>query len=125
MAKDGGVMGITAVRMFVKADEPTTITNVLDHFDYVARLVGAVHVGVGSDIDLHGYDALPKEEIKAMQSLFKGSYGFREKGDIEGLNHPKRMFDLTEGLIARGYSDPDIEGILGGNFRRALRQIWK
>ena len=124
MAKSGGVMGITAVRMFVKADEPTTIANVLDHFDYVARLVGVEYVGVGSDIDLHGYDALPQEEIKAMQSLFKSSYGFREKADVEGLNHPKRMFDLTEGLIARGYSNSDIEGILGGNFQRALRQIW-
>jgi microsomal dipeptidase-like Zn-dependent dipeptidase len=48
----------------------------------------------------------------------------REKIDIEGLNHPKRMFDLTEGLIRRKYSDADIEGILGGNFERVLTQIW-
>jgi membrane dipeptidase len=34
------------------------------------------------------------------------------------------MFDLTEGLIRRKYSDPDIEGILGGNFERVLTQIW-
>jgi membrane dipeptidase len=40
------------------------------------------------------------------------------------LDHPKRMFDLTEGLIARGYSDPDIEMILGGNAARVLGKIW-
>jgi membrane dipeptidase len=34
------------------------------------------------------------------------------------------MFDLTEGLIRRQYSDKDIEGILGGNFKRVLAQIW-
>jgi membrane dipeptidase len=34
------------------------------------------------------------------------------------------MFDLTEGLIRRQYSDADIEGILGGNFKRVLSQIW-
>ena len=120
----GSVMGITGVRMFVKADEPTTIEHVLDHFDHVAKLVGPEHLGVGSDIDLYGYDAMPPELNKKLRAGYKGSYGFREKIDIEGLNHPKRMFDLTEGLIRRRYSDAEIEGILGGNFRRVLSDIW-
>jgi len=34
------------------------------------------------------------------------------------------MFDLTEGLIRRKYSDRDIESVLGGNFARVLAQIW-
>lgn len=120
----GSVMGITGVRMFVKADEPTTIENVLDHFDHVRNLIGPEHLGVGSDIDLYGYDAMPPELNKRLRAGYKGSYGFREKIDIEGLNHPKRMFDLTEGLIRRKYSDKEIEGILGGNFKRVLAQIW-
>ena len=124
MAATGGVMGITGVRMFVKGDEPTTIENVLDHFDHVANLIGPQHLGVGSDIDLHGYDAMPPELNKRLRASYKGSYGFREKIDIESLNHPQRMFDLTEGLIRRKYSDKDIEGILGGNFKRVLAQIW-
>jgi len=33
------------------------------------------------------------------------------------------MFDLTYGLIRRGYSDADIELILGGNFRHVLGKI--
>jgi membrane dipeptidase len=120
----GSVMGITGVRMFVKADEPTTIEHVLDHFDHVAKLIGPEHLGVGSDIDLHGYDAMPPELNKQLRAGYKGSYGFREKIDVEGLNHPKRMFDLTEGLIRRKYIDKDIEGIIGGNFKRVLAQIW-
>lgn len=59
-----------------------------------------------------------------MRAGYKGSYGFREKIDIDGLNHPKRMYDLTEGLIRRKYIDRDIEGVLGGNFARVLAQIW-
>lgn len=120
----GSVMGITGVRMFVKADEPTTIEHVLDHFDHVRKLIGAQHLGVGSDIDLYGYDAMPPEQNRQLRAGYKGSYGFREKIDVEGLNHPKRMFDLTEGLIRRKYSDNDIRGILGGNFARVLQQIW-
>jgi membrane dipeptidase len=121
---NGSVMGITGVRMFVKATEPTTIEDALDHFDYVRKLIGAEHLGVGSDIDLYGYDAMPPELNKRLRAGYKGSYGFREKIDIEGLNHPKRMFDLTEGLVRRKYSDVEIQGILGGNFARVLKQIW-
>jgi membrane dipeptidase len=43
--------------------------------------------------------------------------------NIEGANHYKRMFDISDGLIRRGYSDADIELILGGNFRRVVGQI--
>jgi membrane dipeptidase len=120
----GSVMGITGVRMFVKGDEPTTIEHVLDHFDHVRKLIGPEHLGVGSDMDLYGYDAMPPELNKRLRAGYKGSYAFREKIDVEGLNHPKRMFDLTQGLIRREYSDKDIEGILGGNFKRVLSQIW-
>jgi membrane dipeptidase len=124
MAKSGGVMGITGVRMFVKNDEPTTIEHALDHFDHVAKLVGPEYLGVGSDIDLDGYDDMPAETNKQLRASYKGSYGFREKIDIEGIDHPQRMFDLTDGLIRRKYSDANIEGILGGNFKRVLTGIW-
>lgn len=120
----GSVMGITGVRMFVKADEPTTIEHVLDHFDHVRKLIGPQHIGVGSDIDLYGYDSMPADLNKQLRAGYKGSYAFREKIDVEGLDHPKRMFDLTEGLIRRKYSDADIEGILGGNFKRVLGDVW-
>jgi membrane dipeptidase len=101
-ARNGGVLGITAVRHFVRAKDPVTIEDVLDHFDYAARLVGVEHVGVGSDFDL---DAHP-------------SY------DIPGLNHSNRIYELTEGLLRRGYSGAHISLMLGGNFQRALQQIW-
>lgn len=57
-------------------------------------------------------DRLPQKENEQLRAGYKGSYAFREKIDIEGLNHPKRMFDLTEGLIRRKYSDSNIELIL-------------
>jgi len=125
MGKAGSVMGITGVRMFVRDREPTTIEHVLDHFDHVVKLTGPEHVGVGSDIDLDGYDDMPPDQNRQLRAGYKGSYGFREKIDIEGLDHPQRMFDLTEGLIRRKYTDVQIEGILGGNFRRVLTEVWR
>ena len=124
-AAQGGVMGITGVRMFVKGDEPTTVEHYLDHFDHVRKLVGTAEcLGIGSDIDLHGYDAMPEQERKTLHANYKAAYKFREKDDIEGINHPKRMFDVAEGLIRRKYSDVEIEGILGGNFKRVLKVVW-
>ena len=125
LAATGGVMGITAVRMLARTFEPVTIDNVLDHFDHVARLVGVEHVGIGSDMDLDGYDALPAALRSRMLTGYKNSAAFHGRGDIDGLNHPRRVFDLTEGFVRRGYSDTDIAGILGGNFARALAQIWR
>jgi membrane dipeptidase len=124
MAEKGGVMGITNVRNFVSAKEPTNIDSLLDHYDHVAKLVDVEHVGVGSDYDLDGYDALPTEYKNWLRSLYKTSYAFRDKMDTDDVNHYLRMFDLTEGLIRRGYNDGDIQLILGGNFRRVLTQIW-
>ncbi|MBL8217812.1 MAG: membrane dipeptidase [Bryobacterales bacterium] len=129
MAKSGGVMGITGVRMFVRGSEPTTIQHVVDHYDHVKKLVGVEHLGVGSDIDLDGYDAMPADQRARLRAFYRNragadTYGFRDKDDIEGLNHPKRMFDLTEALLRRGYSAAEVRGILGENFLRVLQVIW-
>jgi membrane dipeptidase len=101
-ARGGGVIGITAVRHFVRDRDPVTMEDVLDHFDYAIKLAGVEHVGLGSDFDL---DAHP-------------TY------DIPGLNHSNRVYELAEGLLRRGYTNEHLALILGGNFQRALRQIW-
>ena len=104
---------------------PPPVEHFLDHFDYLTKRIGAEHVGIGSDIDLYGYDDMPEEDMKRLRAAYtKGKYHFREQIDIPEVAHPQRVFDLTEGLIRRGYTDPDIRGILGGNFRRVLEEIW-
>jgi membrane dipeptidase len=124
VGRAGSVMGITGVRNFVSDREPTTVDNVIDHFDYVRKLIGVEHVGVGSDADLDGYDDLEPAALQQLKAGYKDTYRFRDKIDIEGLDHPRRMFDLTEGLIRRKYSDAEIRAILGGNFTRVLTEIW-
>ncbi|HEY2171123.1 MAG TPA: membrane dipeptidase, partial [Candidatus Angelobacter sp.] len=88
MAATGGAMGITSFRSFVKNSDPTTIDDVIDHFDHVAKLVGVEHVGVGNDSELQPDDSMSLEDRKKLQAGFKSSYGFREKFYIDGLNHP-------------------------------------
>jgi membrane dipeptidase len=108
MAVTGGVMGITMLRAFVGKSDRVTIEHVLDHIEYVARLAGVEHVGVGTDVDLHGRDA---------HSRVPARY------DLDGVLYAKKIFALTEGLVRRNYSDGDIALILGGNFERAFTGI--
>ncbi len=116
MAATGGVMGVSMIRGFVSQSGPANVESVLDHIDRVVRLVGVEYVGVGSDVDLEGRSHLSSTMLR--QEHILGST------DLDGLNYPKKMFDLTEGLVRRGYSDRDIALILGGNFQRALASIW-
>lgn len=125
LAAKGGVMGITGVRMFVSAAEPTTLEAIVDHIDHVVKLVGIEHVGIGSDADLFGYDRMQADQLKALRAAYKASYGFRDRIDTDGFDHPRKIYDLTEALIRRGYSDAGIESILGGNFRRLLGSVWQ
>ncbi len=110
MAAGGGVMGITAVPAFVSNRLPATVEEVLDHFDHAVRQAGIEHVGLGSDVDL---DALDPRTGRVLARY-----------DVRGLQPARRVFELTEGLIRRGYSDRAIELILGGNFQRVLTAIW-
>ena len=124
LAAKGGVMGITGVRMFVRDRDPTTVAHMADHIDHVVKLVGIEHVGIGSDADLNGYDDMKPDQYKELKAAYKSSYAFRDKIDIDGFDHPRKVFDLTEELIRRGYSNENIKLVLGGNFRRLLGATW-
>ena len=128
MAKTGGTMGIPFLRMMIRAGEPVTIDHVIDHFDHVAKLVGFEHVGVGSDMDIVGNpNPVNGEPMRETPNWDRYRLHKNEKGQwmltIRGLDHPRRMFDLTEGFIRRGFSDQNIRLILGGNWRRVIGAI--
>lgn len=108
LAAKGGVVGVTMVRIFVRAGGPATIEHVLDHIDHLVRLAGVECAGVGSDVDLDGRDIGPRVK----------------KADLDGMAYARKIYDLTEGLVRRNYSNRSIELILGGNFRRALSEIF-
>jgi membrane dipeptidase len=124
LAAKGGVMGITGVRMFVKDKDPTSVSDMADHVDHVSKLVGIEHVGIGSDADLNGYDDMQPDQYKALKASYKSSYAFRDKIDIDGFDHPRKVFDLADELVRRGYSDSNITLVLGSNFRRLLGATW-
>lgn len=137
LAKSGGVTGVPFIRFMLRDREPVGVAHALDHVDHVARLVGIEHVGVGSDLDLVGNanpmhvptagpDAGRLLDPTKQPNFARYHYHARPDGRIatDGLDHPKRMYDLAEGLIGRRYGDADIGLVLGGNWARVLSRIW-
>jgi membrane dipeptidase len=73
------------------------VGTVADHIDHVVEVAGVDHVGIGSDWD--GVTVLPEG-----------------LGDVAGFSN------LTRELLRRGYSEVEVEKILGGNVLRVLRE---
>jgi membrane dipeptidase len=125
LANKGGVMGITDIAFMVKGSEPVSIEDVIDHYDHVRDLVGIEHVGVGSDAGIESNDLGSPALLKEM--LAKADPRYHVHGEHEivaGLGGTTRMYELTAGLVRRGYTDEHVRLVLGGNWARVLKEIW-
>ena len=85
---------------YAKRLPPVSISRIVDHIDHIVKLAGIEHVGIGSDFD--GVQALPAD-LKSVADL------------------P----NLTAELLRRGYSESDIDKILGGNVLRMMEAVEK
>jgi membrane dipeptidase len=85
---------------FLKRLPPVSVSRVVDHIDHIVKLVGIDHVGIGSDFD--GVQVVPAD-LKSVADL------------------P----NLTAELLRRGYSESDIDKILGGNMLRVMEAVEK
>jgi membrane dipeptidase len=131
LARNGGVMGIAFIRFMIRAAAPVTVEHVVDHIDYVIKLVGPDHVGIGSDLDMAGLGTpIPKGNAPLTVSSqpnferYKAYYASDGGVHVDGMNHPKRIFDLVEAMTKRRHSDETIRLVLGGNFIRAVGASW-
>ncbi len=116
IGKKGGVIGVCFLPQFV-APKQATVEHVLDHLDHFVELVGSDHVGLGPDfIDYC---------LEVMRDALKGlAYDSGETFQYpEGAEDTTKLLNLTRGMVARGYSDRDIENVLGGSMLRLLEKV--
>jgi membrane dipeptidase len=83
---------------YLKRLPPVYVSRIVDHIDHIVKLVGVDHVGIGSDFD--GVQAVPAD-MKSVADL------------------P----NLTKELLKRGYSESDVDKILGGNMLRVMEEV--
>jgi len=125
VCQKGGVIGATPFAAFCKSapGKRPTLDDFLDQIDYLVDLVGVDHVGIGTD----KFEGKTKEEyISEVQTRYpKLIQAPFEHRHVEGFSHIRQFPRISEGLIARGYSDEDCGKILGGNFFSLFQKVWK
>jgi membrane dipeptidase len=90
LARDG-----VRAREYLKRLPAVSVSRIVDHIDHIVKLVGIDHVGIGSDFD--GIQAVPAD-----------------------LSSIADLPNLTKELLRRGYSESDVDKILGGNMLRVM-----
>jgi membrane dipeptidase len=126
-----GYIGICAVPAFLGGKG--TIVDLIDHIDYVARNFGADHVGIGTDTAYTSsnmaeeYKKIPPQsrQRKRWENFWWENDPVsqpewnqeHQRDSVSWTNWPL----FTVGLVMRGYSDEDIQKIIGGNMLRVAK----
>jgi microsomal dipeptidase-like Zn-dependent dipeptidase/anthranilate/para-aminobenzoate synthase component II len=97
LAAKGGVAQTTIYHGFLRKDAEATILDVIAHLEHAIQVMGIDHVGLGTDFD--------------------------GDGGVRGLADASELIHFTRQLLARRYSDEDIQKIWGGNFLRVMQQV--
>src|SRR5262249_22493646 len=96
-----------------------TLDHFFEHFNYIVSLVGAKHVGIGTN-----GDCWPPPILRLLSSAMKTHYDDTQHmswDPFEGFAGFRDWPNLTAGLLKQGYSDDEIRGFVGGNFLRVFR----
>ena len=101
-AKKGGIIGVTVQPSVISSwGSELSLDLLLDHYDYMVKLLGIDHVAIGTD----------------------SSIDVRTSGFVRGVDSPAEGKNIIRGLITRGYSDDDILKITGGNALTFFRRV--
>ena len=118
VAATGGVVGVNGLSLYL-ADGPASLDGLVRHIDYIAKLVGTDHVGIGLDYDPS--DSAPMDDPSAAKYWPERQYPRDIKDDFLT---PSVFASLPGRLRAIGYKEADIRAIMGGNFLRVASQVW-
>ena len=121
----GGVVGVNAFPWFLAAGSQATLSDFLDTVNYMVKLIGIDHVGIGCDF-------IEGQSREWFRWLFTG----RNTDKVpdyqidwpviypKGLQGAADFPNLTRALLQRGYSETDVKKIMGENFLRLFREAW-
>jgi len=129
-ADRGGVVGIYLMP-FLNPAGPPTAEDVLRHLEHALRVCGEDHVGIGSDqgvTPLDVADPFPAQFAAVAERRSRmGIAAPREDTPpyVPDLNTPRRMEILADLMASRGHGDRVIEKVLGANFVRLFREVWR
>lgn len=112
-----GLVGVVGVGIFM-GDNDASIDTLRRQIDYYAALIGPKHIGLGLD---YVYDIEDMQRyMRGVKSPAAGNYH-----KMTSFFSPEQLPGLTESLLKDGYSEDQVRAILGENFLRVARSVWK
>jgi membrane dipeptidase len=118
IAESGGVVGLNFYGDFVHESDPT-LDKLVDHLAHIADIAGIQHVGIGPDFLEDSLRDLGKEALES--AGYDPALADRW---TEGCDRSEQLPAFTAKLLARGFSEDEIEMVLGANFMRVFREVW-
>ena len=115
-ARTGGVVGVVGFDGFLR-DNVMSVSNIVEQIDYYCDIIGSDHVGLG--LDWMFWEAFP-EFLAATAGRYKPG---QDDTEIR-FSPPEVLPQITEMLMARGYTEQDIRKIMGENWLRVARAVW-
>jgi len=124
LAAKGGVIGANVYPPFLAAGSKATLDDVVEVIDYLVSLVGADHVGIGTDFT----EGQPAEWFDYILTG-KSKKGPRMEMEFpivnpEGIRSAAQFPNLTRALLDHGYAESDVKKIMGENWLRLYEEVW-
>ncbi|NLF29237.1 MAG: diguanylate cyclase, partial [Clostridiales bacterium] len=130
VARAGGVIGIEAAPHTTMTGTKMThdLDSYMEHFEYIANLVGIDHVSFGTDGLYGDHVALHRafsESLSTGETRSKVQE-YREVPFVRGLENPtEASWNILRWLVLHGYGEGDIMKVIGRNALRVLRKVWR
>jgi membrane dipeptidase len=132
LADKGGVFGIYLMPFLKEKGQPGT-ADLIRHLVHAVNVCGEDHVGIGTDNPLLGY-VIDDKARKQHREFYEGRVkrGIAAPGEapdvfnlVEGYNGADRYDLIAADLRSQGWSAARVDKVLGGNFVRLFREVWK
>jgi membrane dipeptidase len=121
-AATGGVIGIVGLGLFLGTENIRAET-LADHVDYLLEVAGPRHVGIGLDYPFP-VEGLPIDEIiRRNRAVWPSERGYSNANTNYAA--PAQLAKMADILLRRGHSEDVVLGVLGENFLRVAREVWK
>lgn len=127
LADKGGVAGMATLGYFVGPNPDTSLEHYVDHIAHAVRVAGINHVGVCTDHALRGIEASGATRENWLLPRLRRNHSMKPRWPpwIPELDKPDRYRSVAHALAQRGFKGPDIEKILGGNWMRLFREVFR
>jgi membrane dipeptidase len=118
-AATGGVVGLNGLGIFL-GDNDASVPRFMRHLRHVVDTIGPQHVGLGLD---YVFDQQEMDDWLASPSnTWPPGYGY-----VPGVRMlpPEVLPELVDAMLALGWRDADVRGVVGGNWLRVAEQVWR